>query len=72
MTQVRRRVLRPVANATPDVVRRSRRAERQRAQLDSDRQALSRWMTKLKRAFHTIERLQARVSRAERQLARSS
>ena len=72
MTTTRRRVLRPTSTVSPDESRRLRRLERQRSQLDSDRQAVSRWMTKLKRAFHAIERLQARMASLERQLNQMS
>lgn len=53
MSQVRRRVLRPV----PEL-------------LVADRVALRRWMTSLKRAFNTVDRLSARIARLERHLAR--
>lgn len=69
MTTTRRRVLRPTSVQPADEPRRLRRLDRQRTQLESDRQAMSRWMTKLRRAIHAIERLQARMTRLERQLA---
>jgi len=72
MNTPRRRVLRPVPAIPRDESRRLRRLERQHAQLDTHRQTLARWMSKLKRAFHTIERLQAQISRLEKQLARPS
>lgn len=68
MNQVRRRVLRaaPEVSADPAV---ARRQDRQRQQLSADRQSLRRWMTRLKRAFNTVDRLHARIARLERQLS---
>lgn len=53
MSTVRRRVLRPSPTTPPH----NRRQERQRAKLAADRVSLRRWMTRLKRAFNTVERL---------------
>jgi hypothetical protein len=69
MSQVRRRVLRAVSES-PSTARQSHRRERQQEQLEADRVALRRWMTKLKRAFNTVDRLSARIARLERHLAR--
>ena len=68
MSQVRRRVLRPAPEPIVDATQ-SRRHDRQRQQLAADRQSLRRWMTRLKRAFNTVDRLHARIARLERQLA---
>jgi len=68
MNQVRRRVLRSAPEPTVDATQ-SRRQDRQRQQLAADRQSLRRWMTRLKRAFNTVDRLHARIARLERQLA---
>lgn len=68
MSQIRRRVLRPVPVTTIEVAE-SRRKERQRQQLAADRLSLRRWMTRLKRAFNTVDRLHARITRLERSLA---
>ena len=70
MTTPRRRVLR----ATPVTAdpRQLQRVERLHAQLTADREALSRWMRKLRRAFHEVEKLQARINRREKQLAKLS
>jgi hypothetical protein len=45
------------------------RQERRQRQLQADQQAFSRWMSKLKRAVTTLDRLQARMSRLRKQLA---
>jgi hypothetical protein len=68
MNQVRRRVLRPAPEMSPDPAL-ARRQDRQREQLTADRLSLRRWMTKLKRAFNTVDRLHVRIARLERQLA---
>jgi hypothetical protein len=68
MSQVRRRVLRPSPEPVVDAAQ-SRHQDRQRQQLSADRQSLRRWMTRLKRAFNTVDRLHARIARLERQLA---
>lgn len=68
MTQVRRRVLRPAPAPSRDL-RHERRFQRLRAKLAADQAALRRWMSRLKRAFHAVERLQAGIDRCEKQLA---
>jgi hypothetical protein len=47
-----------------------RRLERLQTQIAADREALQRWMPKLRRAFHEVEKLQARLARREKQLTR--
>jgi hypothetical protein len=39
-----------------------------RARLTAERTALARWMGRLKRAFHTVGKVQRRIARLERQL----
>jgi hypothetical protein len=67
MTTPRRRVLRPVHPAVAPA--QAARQERWQKQLQTDQQAFGRWMSKLKRAVTTLDRLQARMSRLKRQLA---
>ena len=62
MTTVRRRVIRPLPLPP------SLRLPRLRARLDEEQQGLARWMAKLKRAFHSFEKHQLRVSRLEREI----
>ena len=71
MSALRRRLLRP-APPPPSDVRQDRRRQRLQTQLSADQQSLQRWMSKLKRAFHTIEKLQSRISRLERVVANIS
>jgi hypothetical protein len=63
----RRRVVRPIPAVVPDP-RRQIRTQRQRDQLAKERAALDRWMGKLRRAFHAVERQQRRIARLERRL----
>ena len=70
MATPRRRLVRPVAVAAGAVQQRARRVQRLRAGLADDRQALDRWMSRLRRAFHAVEKLQAKIGRAERQVSR--
>ncbi len=65
----RRRIVRP----TPSIVTRPQpdpRIQKLRARLEVERAALARWMTRLRRAFHSVERIQRRLVRLERQIAR--
>jgi len=65
MTTPRRRVLRPVRPVEGDCVRERKLAAR-RVRLATEKQRLDRWMTRLKRAFHAVEKQQAKVARLER------
>ena len=65
MTIPRRRVLRPVRPDVGDGVRERKLAAR-RVRLATEKQSLDRWMTRLKRAFHAVEKQQAKVARLER------
>jgi hypothetical protein len=70
MATPRRRLVRPAAIATPTTQQRQRRAQQLRGRLAQDRTALNRWMSRLKRAFHSMEKLQVRIARVERQITR--
>ena len=65
MTTVRRRVIRPPASSTNSV---SRRLPALRTKLERERESLTRWMTRLKRAFHSVEKHQLKTARLERQI----
>lgn len=67
MTTPRRRVLRPVQRAVAPAP--SARIERWQKQLQADQLAFRRWMSKLKRAVTTLDRLQARMGRLKRRLS---
>ena len=62
MSTVRRRVLRPHRAATIIDPRRQRLIEKRRAQLDRERSMLTRWMSRLRRAFHAVEKQQRRIA----------
>lgn len=71
MTTPRRVVLRPLRPAVDnDRQRRQGVIVRRRARLQKEQQALARWMTRLKRAFHAVEKQQRRVTALERAIAR--
>ncbi len=70
MTTPRRRIIRPPSQSlstspSPETIRKIASLN---ATLTRERQVLSRWMSRLKRAFHAVERQQARMARIERQL----
>ena len=69
MSSPRRRIVRPGPRSDPTAQQRQRRTQTLRNRLVQDRTALGRWMTRLKRAFHAVEKLQQRVARLDRQIA---
>jgi hypothetical protein len=69
---VRRRILRPELPARPERAadqRHRQAAVKAQRRLEEERVALARWMSRLKRAFHAVERNQLRISRFKRRLA---
>jgi hypothetical protein len=68
MSLPRRRLVRPPAPAASSRPHADARAQNLRARLETERTALARWMSRLKRAFHTVEKVQQRITRLERQL----
>ena len=68
MTTPRRRVLRPLRLGEADGAREPKLAAR-RVRLAAEKQSLDRWMSRLKRAFHAVEKQQAKVARLERAIA---
>jgi len=66
MTTARRRnVIRPPAVSTHVA---SRRLPSLRSKFEREQEALSRWMSRLKRAFHCFEKFQQRTARLEKQI----
>ena len=47
-----------------------RQRKQLRERLHQEQQSLARWMTRLKRTFHSFEKVHQRVSRLERQLTK--
>jgi len=69
MSSPRRRLLRPARQSSDDNPRQAQLVAR-RTRLQTEQQSLARWMSRLKRAFHAVERHQQKVSRLEREIAR--
>ena len=69
MSQPRRRLLRPPRPMADDGPRQTKLLAR-RARLEAEQQSLARWMSRLKRAFHAVEKQQQKVTRLEREIAR--
>lgn len=65
----RRRVLRPV-RPNAEGPQHQQKLTAKREQLHKEQQTLGRWMSRLKRAFHTVEKQQRRVAHLERAIAR--
>ena len=68
-TTPRRRVLRPSRPVTDDAAQQRKIADR-RTRLVAEQQTLARWMSRLKRAFHAVEKQQQKISRLDREIAR--
>jgi hypothetical protein len=64
----RRRVLRTAPATSPVDFRQQARLAKRRERLAKERNVLDRWMGRLRRAFHAVEKQQQRVARLERQL----
>jgi hypothetical protein len=69
MTTPRRRVLRPPRTEAEDS-RRLQKLSRWRDQLQQEQTGLTRWMCRLRRAFHELEKRQKTVRRLEREIAK--
>lgn len=63
-TTPRRSVIRPATRPVPGL----QRLSKLRSKLEREQQFLERWMVRLKRAFHSFEKYQSRVSRLEREI----
>lgn len=70
MSTPRRRLIRPVQEPTTRRSQLVHQAQKLRSKLEGERAVFTRWMSRLKRAFHTVEKAQRRMHRLERQLAR--
>jgi hypothetical protein len=70
MTTPRRRIVR-LTNATPEPdPSHQERLRKLRERLAGERAALARWMTRLRRSFHQVEKRQLAVARVEREIAK--
>ena len=70
MTAPRRRVLRPVRTTVADP-QRSAQQQARLSRLEQERKGFNRWLARLKRAFHALEKHQTRIARLERQLTQA-
>jgi lipid II:glycine glycyltransferase (peptidoglycan interpeptide bridge formation enzyme) len=70
MTVPRRRVIRPIPSQVPTKPQHPQRFQKLQARLEREQHTLTRWMAKLKRAFHAVEKGQQCVARLQRQIAR--
>jgi len=68
MSVPRRRLIRPAAIPDQANQHHQRKVQKLRDRLAHERIALSRWQTRLKRAFNAVERTQKRIARIERQI----
>ena len=65
MSTPRRRIIRPTMTRAPvDVGKLSKL----RSRLHQARQDFARWLSRLKRAFHCVEKLDRRINRMERHI----
>jgi len=69
MSIPRRRLVRPALAPEPDQ-QRHHQVQKLRTRLDRERTVLAKWMAKLRRSFHQVEKIQRRLSRLERQITR--
>jgi hypothetical protein len=70
MTTPRRRLIRPAIAGTP-APEQQRRLQRLRESLQWEQATLVRWMARLKRAFHAVEKSQRRIAQLQRQLTKT-
>ena len=68
MTAPRRRLVRPPSTSSPTQPQRPQALPKARARLTQARNALARWMTRLKRAFNAVMKEQRAIARLERQI----
>ena len=69
MALPRRRLIRPAPEAALPNPQRPRQTQKLRDQLERERTTLARWQKRLRRAFNTVEKCQARIARVDRRLA---
>ena len=69
MSTARRRLVRPAIESTASDSGRHHQLQKLRNRLEQERKGLARWLTRLKRAFHSFEKIQQRIARVERQIA---
>jgi len=68
MSTPRRRLVRPVIAPPAGNLAHAAKNQKLRQRLHEERTTLSRWMTRLTRAFHVVAKAQKRISKLEKQL----
>jgi hypothetical protein len=69
MSIPRRQLIRPTPPPN-DHAERDRLLHKLRGRLETERTSFARWMRRLKRSFHSVEKIEGRISRIEKTLAR--
>ncbi len=70
MTAPRRRIVPSGAAPAVNAGRKHGQLQRLRARLEQEQVSLARWMSRLRRAFHAVEKGQLRVTRLQKKIAR--
>ena len=70
MTTPRRQVIRPLPKVIRDCLD-DTRMEKLLARIDKEQASCTRWMSRLRRAFHQVEKAQRRLARFNHQVAAS-
>jgi hypothetical protein len=68
MSNPRRRIIRPAPAPAQIEPNRQRRLQKARSRLLQEKAGLARWMSRLRRAFHAVEKCQRTVARLEHQI----
>ena len=69
MSTPRRRIVRPTTSTAPaNNAQQQRRLQHLRTRLERERAVLARWLPRLKRAFHVVEKQLQRVARIEKRI----
>lgn len=66
----RRRVLRSTTAISAAELRQQQAREKQLTKLVKEQAVFRRWMSRLKRAFHALEKSERRIARLEKRIAR--
>jgi hypothetical protein len=70
MSMPRRQIIRPATVAATINLQRQRQLDKLRSRLEGERATLARWMSRLRRSFHAVEKSQRKVTQLERSISR--
>jgi len=70
MSTARRRLIRPLAPPATVEPQYHTQIEKLRDRLEQERAGLARWMSRLRRAFHAVEKHDRQIGRLERQITK--